>query len=64
MSRKTKPSLRKAINQHCRECIYDPISGQGSWRQQVTDCTSKDCSLYPVRPRAAKKLVEQREAKE
>ena len=43
-------SLRKSINEKCRECIYDPIGGGGSWRQQVTDCSAKHCPLYEVRP--------------
>lgn len=42
-------SLRKLINAKCKECIYDPCA-QGSWRQQVKECTSYDCPLYPVRP--------------
>jgi len=49
---KTKISLRKVINQHCKDCIYDPqAKGEGSWRQQVTMCTVSECALYPVRPR-------------
>jgi hypothetical protein len=43
-------SLRKAIDAKCRECIYDPIGGGGTWRQQVHACTSYRCPLYPVRP--------------
>lgn len=43
-------SMRKAINDKCRECIYDPIAGKGTWRQQVEACTSRKCPLYPVRP--------------
>ncbi len=43
-------SLRKAINEKCKDCIYDPLSGLGNWRQQVAGCTSEDCSLWPVRP--------------
>jgi hypothetical protein len=43
-------SLRKAINDKCIECIYDPIGGPGTWRQQVEECTSKSCPLFPVRP--------------
>lgn len=43
-------SLRAAINAKCRECIYDPLSGKGTWRQQVEACTSYGCPLYPVRP--------------
>lgn len=42
-------SLRKAINDKCKDCIYDEY-GVGNWRQQVTACTSPDCALYPVRP--------------
>jgi hypothetical protein len=45
-----RPSLRAAIDNKCRECIYDPTPGNGTWRQQVTACTAVDCSLYPVRP--------------
>ena len=43
-------SLRAAINGMCKQCIYDPISGEGNWRQQVGACTSLDCALYAVRP--------------
>lgn len=45
-------SLRAAINQHCRNCLYDKISGVGSWRQQVESCTAKTCALYTVRPKS------------
>ena len=41
--------LRSAINQKCRECIYDPCQ-PGTWRQQVQWCTVKQCPLWPVRP--------------
>jgi hypothetical protein len=43
-------SLRKAINAKCKDCIYDPLSGLGHWRQQVEACTAKSCPLWPVRP--------------
>lgn len=43
-------SLRAAINAKCKECIYDPIAGKGTWRQQVEACTAPACPLYPVRP--------------
>jgi hypothetical protein len=43
-------SLRKAINDKCKECLYDPLSGGGTWRQQIAACTSPGCPLYPVRP--------------
>jgi hypothetical protein len=46
----TPRSLRAAVNGFCRECIYDPTGGDGSWRQQVGACTSVRCPLYLVRP--------------
>jgi hypothetical protein len=45
-------SLRQAINDYCKGCIYDPLSGLGNWRQQVTGCTSPNCELYDVRPQS------------
>jgi len=42
-------SLRKCINDKCKECIYDSYS-PGTWRQQVAECTSPECPLYGVRP--------------
>jgi len=42
-------SLRKAINDHCKTCSYDPLNG-GTWRQQTEACSVKSCNLYPVRP--------------
>lgn len=47
-----KHSLRDAINAKCKDCIYDPLSGQGAWREQVTACTATGCPLYPVRPKS------------
>lgn len=41
--------LRRAVDAKCRECIYDP-GAAGTWRQQVTACTSPGCPLYAVRP--------------
>ena len=46
-------SLRAAINQFCRSCIYDPRPGNGHWRQQVSACTAVTCPLYPVRPKSS-----------
>lgn len=45
-------SLRKAINEKCRDCIYDPNSGLGNWRQQVQACTCTSCPLFPYRPKS------------
>jgi len=44
-----KTSIRKATNDKCR-C---PLTGKGSWRQQVENCTSISCPLYGVRPKSA-----------
>ena len=41
--------LRKAINDKCRDFIYDPEL-PGTWRQQVYMCAVPTCPLYPVRP--------------
>ena len=48
---KGKPrSFKKCVEAFCKNCIYDPLAGGGTWRQQVGDCPAKDCALYPVRP--------------
>jgi hypothetical protein len=46
-------SLRQAINDKCKDCIYDPESGLGTWRQQVDACGAISCPLHPVRPRSS-----------
>ena len=42
--------MRGRIDAMCASCIYDPAYGSGTWRNQVKDCTSKDCPLYDIRP--------------
>ena len=42
-------SLRKAINEKCRSCVFDKAN-KGNWRQQVTLCSDHECELYLVRP--------------
>jgi hypothetical protein len=42
-------SLRGAVNGKCRGCIYDPLSGGGTWREQVAQCSVITCELWPVR---------------
>ena len=49
-----KPGLRKAVDNHCKNCIYDELE-PGTWRQQVEQCTATICDLYPFRPRPIKK---------
>ena len=33
-------SLRKRIDEKCKDCIYDPTA-PGTWRQQVFLCTAQ-----------------------
>jgi len=42
-------SLRKAVNNKCKECSYDNLD-VGTWRQQVERCIDTTCPLHPVRP--------------
>ena len=44
-----RPSFRKCVDQHCRDCIYDEMQ-PGTWRKQVQECTSLNCALFSVRP--------------
>lgn len=49
--RKPRRSLKDAIQAKCVECVVDPdIPGLGTWLQQITECSSPTCPLYPVRP--------------
>ena len=43
-------SLRNAINANRRDCIYDPLAGGGTGREQVAQCSVKSCALWRVRP--------------
>jgi hypothetical protein len=45
-------SYRKLINEKCKQCTYDPMSGLGNWRQQIGLCTVKSCPLWAVRPQS------------
>ena len=42
-------SLKKAIEQKCKDCTYDSAC-PGTWREQVEACTVKRCALWEVRP--------------
>ncbi len=42
-------SLRKAVNEKCKSCIYDEMA-KGTWRQQVTLCSVWSCPLFDARP--------------
>ena len=43
-------SLRNSIDTFCKVCTYYN-KAPGTWRQQVTLCGAKNCSLYDVRPK-------------
>ena len=53
-------SLRKSTNEHCKQCIYDPLSG-GTWRQQVEACTAPNCALFEVRPKSRPRKIKEHE---
>ena len=44
-----KMSRTKALNEHCKNCIYDKAA-DGTWREQVENCTSQHCALWQHRP--------------
>ena len=45
-------SYKSAVVAKCKECIYDPVAGAGTWRQQVEACTSYACPLFDYRPKS------------
>lgn len=46
----SRPSLRSAIDEWCRGCVYQKEE-RGTWREQVAACGAGDkCPLYRVRP--------------
>ena len=50
-------SLRRVINEKCKDCIYDAASS-GTWRQQVALCSVKSSTLYDVRPKPTSPIPE------
>jgi hypothetical protein len=57
------PSLRKAINDHCKSCGYDSLD-KGTWRYQIEICPVTSCKLYDVRPITYPKQVNSQEETE
>lgn len=55
----TRPikSRTKAIEQHCRDCIYDSLGGAGTWREQVKNCTNQSCALFNFRPQPISRVM-------
>lgn len=55
-----KISAQKAINNHCKGCIYDSEAG-GTWREQVEACAIIKCELFFHRPLTAKTKKKERD---
>lgn len=51
----SKPSLRDAINAHCRNC-GGLEGGDHSWRLHVSACPVTTCRLWRVRPLASRNV--------
>lgn len=56
---------KQAINRMCRQCIFDRLSGFGTWREQVEACTAgpdseAPCPLWEWRPVSAGNRVRRR----
>ena len=49
-------SLRKLINEKCKQCAYDPLD-RGNWRMQTGSCNIKSCPLWEVRPVSSTTVV-------
>jgi len=44
-----KLTRQQAINEFCKSCIYDS-KDSGTWRDQTSNCTMTECSLFEYRP--------------
>ena len=50
-------SLRKPIDEKCKDCIYDPTA-PGTWRQQVFLCSANSCPLWRGRAKPTSPIPE------
>ena len=48
-------SLRRAIDEKCKDCIYDDQC-IGTWRQQVSLCRIKSCPLWGLRAKPTRPI--------
>lgn len=46
--RQGRPSLRAAIDAHCREC--GACDAGANWREHISCCAVLSCPIWPVRP--------------
>lgn len=52
-------SLKKCIEQHCKNCTYDQKQ-EGTWRAQTEACTVRTCALWAVRPITMETIIANR----
>ena len=50
-------SLRKRVDEKCKDCIYDPTA-PGTWRQQVFLCSANSCPLWDIRAKPTSPIPE------
>ena len=50
-------SLRKHVDEKCKDCIYDPTA-PGTWREQVFLCSANSCPLWRGRAKPASPIPE------
>ena len=50
-------SLRKPVDEKCKDCIYDPTA-PGTWRQQVFLCSANSCPLWDKRAKPTSPIPE------
>ena len=50
-------SLRKLIDQNCKDCTYDSAC-PGTWRQQVALCSVKSCAFWNIRAKPTSPIPE------
>ncbi len=48
-------SRKKAIEDKCKDCTYDPLA-PGTWRQQCELCAVTVCALHRYRPVSSRPL--------
>lgn len=55
-------SLKKCIENHCKNCTYD-TAAPGSWRSQTENCSVISCALWEVRPITMETMLRNRKEK-
>ena len=55
-------SLKKCIEEKCKDCSYDHAA-PGSWRSQTEECRVTSCPLWEVRPVTMELMLARRKGK-